>query len=148
MKYEVYDGIKVAADFAVFDFISTGRNGTIQKRIAFTETDWKNVYNLAFGDIDDDGSINDSSVSNNGDRNKILATVARVVDDYTKRYPDRWIIFKGSTDERTRLYRMAVGLHLEELSATFEIYGYVDEQFILFNKELKISAFLIKRKSI
>src|ERR1700677_4477459 len=72
MNYEVYDGIKVAADFAVFDFISTGKNGAIRKRIAFTETEWKNVYNLAFGDIDDDGSINDSSVSNNGDRNKAV----------------------------------------------------------------------------
>ena len=43
---------------------------------------------------------------------------------------------------------MAVGLHLEELSVTFEIYGYVDERFIPFSKVLKISAFLVKRKNV
>jgi hypothetical protein len=146
MKYEVYAGIKVADDFTVFDFISTGRNGAIKKRIAFTETEWEDIYNLAFGDVDDDGEINDFSVSNNGDRNKVLATVAFIVDAYTTKHPDRWIIFRGSTAERTRLYRIAVGLHLEELSAKFEIYAFVDEKIVPFAKNLKISAFLCKRK--
>src|SRR5580698_8798047 len=101
MKYEVYAGIKVADDFTIFDFISTGRNGAIKKRIAFTETEWESIYNLAFGDVDDAGEINDFSVSNNGDRNKVLATVAFIVDAYTTKHPDRWIIFRGSTAERT-----------------------------------------------
>ena len=43
---------------------------------------------------------------------------------------------------------MAVGLHLEELSAKFEIYGYVDERVVPFVKDLKINAFLIKRKIV
>lgn len=146
MKYEVYGDIEVTDDFNVFDFVSYGRNGSISKRVAFTKTEWNNVYNLAFGDIDDDNEIDDYSVSNNGDRNKILATVASIVEAYTKKYPDRWIIFTGSTTERTRLYRMAVGLHIEELSAKFEIYGYSDAKVIPFLKNLRISAFLIKRK--
>ena len=148
MKYEVYASIEVTDDFSVFDFISIGRNGAIPKRIAFTKTVWDNVYNLAFGDVGNTGKINDHSVSNNGDRNKILATVAKVIEDYTKKYPDRWIIFKGSTNERTRLYRMAVGLHLGELSAKFEIYAFVDGRIIQFSKDLKINAFLVKKKNI
>jgi hypothetical protein len=62
------------------------------------------IYNLAFGDINVEGEIDDLTISDNGDRNKILATVAKSVDEYTKRFPGRWIFFKGSTPERTRLH--------------------------------------------
>jgi|SRR5579859_2306244 len=146
MKYEVYTDIEVTDDFAIFDFISTGKNGYILKRVAFIQTEQENVYNLALGDVDEDNEINDHTVTDNGDRNKVLATVASIVEAYTRRFPDRWIIFRGSTAERTRLYRMAVGLHLDELSNRYEIWGYLDEEIFPFVKNMKISAFLIKRK--
>ena len=146
MKYEVYTEIEVTDDFAIFDFISTGRNGDILKRVAFTKTDQDKVYNLALGDVDEDNEINDYAVTDNGDRNKVLATVASIVEAYTKRFPDRWIIFRGSTAERTRLYRIAVGLHLDELSDLYEIRGYVAGDAVPFVKNMKINAFLIKRK--
>jgi hypothetical protein len=44
MKYEVYGGIKVTADFSVFDFASIGKNGIIPKRIAFVETEIYRTY--------------------------------------------------------------------------------------------------------
>jgi hypothetical protein len=68
------------------------------------------------------------------------------VEAYTKKYPDRWVIFEGSTFERTRLYRMAIGLHIDELSEKFELYGFVDGNLVPFVKNLKVSAFLIKLK--
>ena len=89
MKYELYGDIEITDDFNVFDFISNGKKGAIPKRVAFTKTEWNQVYNLAFGDIDDNNEIDDHSVSDNGDRNKILATIAYIVDVYTKRYPDQ-----------------------------------------------------------
>jgi hypothetical protein len=146
MKYEVYTEIEVTDDFAVFDFVSAGKNGDILKRVAFTKTDQDKVYNLALGDVDEDNEINDYAVTDNGDRNKVLATVASIVEAYTKRFPDRWIIFRGSTAERTRLYRIAVGLHLDELSDLYEIRGYVAGDAVPFVKNMKINAFLIKRK--
>ncbi len=148
MKYEGYSGVSVNDDLSVFDFISIGKNGAIPKRIEFVQTEWDNVYNLAFGDIDVDGEMDDHSVSDNGDRNKILATIANAIEKYTKRYPLRWILFKGSTDERTRLYRMAIGLNIVELAARFEIYAYVEDNLVLFVKNLKVNAFLIKRKKV
>ena len=33
MKYEVYSEVEISDDFSVFDFISTGKNGDILKRI-------------------------------------------------------------------------------------------------------------------
>jgi len=146
MKYEVYAEIEVTDDFNVFDFISTGRNGDVLKRVAFTKTDQDKIYNLALGDVDEDNEINDYAITDNGDRNKVLATVASIVEAYTKRFPDRWIIFRGSTAERTRLYRIAVSLHLDELSGNYEIRAFVDGDLIPFVKDMKINAFLIKRK--
>lgn len=146
MKYDVYEVVEVTEDFNVFDFVSVGSKGVIYKRVAFIKTELENVYNLAFGDLGEDGKINDLSISNNGDRNKILATIAEIIDDYTQKFPDRWIALIGSTDERTRLYRIAIGLNLKELSEKYEIYGYVYERLIPFSKDMKISAFFIKRK--
>ena len=78
MKYEVYTEIDVTEDFGIFDFISTGRNGDILKRVAFTKTEQDKVYNLALGDVDEDNEINDYAVTDNGDRNKVIATVAAI----------------------------------------------------------------------
>lgn len=147
MKYEIYTGIVMSDNFSRFDFVSNGKKGAIRKRVSFTLTEVENVYNLAFGDLGEDGEIDDLSVSNNGDRNKVLATIVDIVTSYTTRYPDRWIAFKGSTEQRTRLYRMAIGLHLEELSLRFELYGLVAEQLVPFVKGLNVSAFLIVKKN-
>jgi hypothetical protein len=46
------------------------------------------LFNLAFGDWDDEGmKINDRTRSNNGDRQKILATVATTVLDFLHYHP-------------------------------------------------------------
>lgn len=150
MKYDVYAEIFADPEYSTFDFISEGRYGCIQKRITFTPTHWINVYNLAFGDITEGGDIDDFKISDNGDRNKILATIVKVVEAYTNKYPERWVYFTGNTDQRTRLYRMAVSLHLEELSTFFEIFAEINEkeEFVRFQKGLNINAFLVKRKFI
>jgi hypothetical protein len=147
MKYEVYREIEAMDDFSAFDFVSRGKNGDILKRVMFTVTDEKKIYNLAFGDVDEDNEINDHVITDNGDRNKVLATVVVIVEAYTRMFPDRWIYFRGSTTDRTRLYRMAIGLHLGELSSSYEIWALIDGRLELFSKDLKTNAFLIKRKN-
>lgn len=150
MNYEVYTNLIVAEDFQVIEFASIGKYGPILKRIAFMPTEFPEVFNMAFGDINGDGKIDDYSISDNGDRNKILATLAKAIELYTDRYPERWIYFRVSTKERTRLYRMAVGLHLEELAEKFEIYAETNNnaEFYLFQKNMPVNAFLIKRKIV
>jgi hypothetical protein len=150
MKYDYYEDVKPGSDFSSFEFTSEGQNGSIRKKVLFTPTPLPNVYNLAFGDINEKGDLDDLTISNNGDRNKILATILKVVERYTNRFPERYVIFKGSTEHRTRLYRMAISLHLEELSEIFEIYADVsgDLRFVWFRKGLIVKVFLIKRKFI
>lgn len=51
----------------VFEFTSQGPKGAIPKIVKFSETNLKDLYNLAFGDKDSDtGDLNDLSISNNG----------------------------------------------------------------------------------
>ena len=77
MKYQYYTAAYVADDLSIFEFISSGKHGHIRKRILFQPTDMQGVYNLAFGDLSPEGEIDDQTISNNGDRDKILATIVR-----------------------------------------------------------------------
>jgi hypothetical protein len=148
MNYDIYSDFIADPYFNRFDFISEGHKGMIPKRILFTPTRWPSTYNLAFGDVTESGEIDDFRISDNGDRNKILATVVKVVEMYTIKFPDRWIYFTGSTEQRTRLYRMAVTIHLEELTDMFDFFAEVKGQvgFVRFQKGLNINAFLVKKK--
>jgi hypothetical protein len=146
MQYENYPSFHIADDLSVFDFYSVGKKGKVPKRVVFMRTQTTGVYNLAFGDINENGEIDDIKISDNGDRNKILATVAKAVGQYTIRYPGRWILFSGSTSQRSRLYRMAIGINWEELRSNFNIYGQIGDEFIPFYKNMPAIAFLIKKK--
>jgi len=150
MKYEAYADVKFNADYNKFDFISEGCNGKIPKQVQILPMPIPNVYNLSFGDIKENGELDDLTISNNGDRNKILATIVKVVVEYSYRFPDRYIFFQGSTEQRTRLYRIAVSLNLDELSEIFEIYADItgNLDLVIFQKGLNIKAFVIKRKII
>ena len=150
MNYEKYESLLISADSLEFKFISGGPNGEIPKVVQFMETSDPSIYNLAFGDLLQDGRVDDHVKNNNKDRNKILATVAATVYEFTARYPDKHVFFTGSTPERTRLYRMALTINLEELNEAFEIYGinvtggtYLAEPFL---KGKEYRGFLIKRK--
>lgn len=144
MNYEYYADLKIEGDFQVFDFESTGKFGSIHKRTTFESTENPEIFNLAFGDVGDDGEIDDYSRSNNGDRNKILATLVYVIEMYTDRFPNNWVYFQGSTEGRTRLYRIVAGLYFEVLSEKFEIFARVENSidFVPFRKNMKIIGFL------
>ncbi|MEO8404929.1 MAG: hypothetical protein ABI480_10045 [Chitinophagaceae bacterium] len=148
MEYEVYSDLKARSDYQIFEFKSIGKNGNILKGIMFMPTKVQMVYNLEFGDIDKNGKLNYYSISNNDDRDKILATIVKAIDIYTIKYPDRLIYFSGSTKERTRLYRMAISVNFEKLSEKFEIMVKTENEldFTPFKKNIQAKGFLIKRK--
>ena len=146
MKKEIYGDISATDDLHAFEFVSVGKKGLISKQVLFIPNEEPGIYDLEFGDIKADGSIDYFAISNNGDTNKILATIMKIIDIYTRKYPDRNISFFGNTAERIRLYRMAIGLNLEELSKLFDIYTKEDKKFILFARDTNATKFLIKRK--
>jgi hypothetical protein len=130
-------------------FILSVMDGMVHKRIVFLRTQNPLVFNLAFGDVEPDGDkLNDTVVTDNGDRNKVLATVSEIVSIYTKRYPERWIFIKGSTKSRTRLYRMVIASNFKELSKTFDLFGITETDTVVpFTNEPLFAALLIKRRN-
>lgn len=146
MKLDRYQ-LKAEDTFMVFDFVSDGPKGHIPKLIKFSETNLKNLFTLAFGDKDvKTGDINDLSISNNGDGEKVLATVAASVYVFTEQFPSSMVYATGSTKSRTRLYRMGITKYLDEFLKNFEIYGLRNDTWEDFEKETEYEAFLVKRK--
>ena len=148
MKYEYYADLTIADDFSVFEFDSVGKRGNFKKRVRFVETQLPDVYNLSLVNVKMNSEPDDQTIIDNGDRDKILATIFCAIYAYTLNYPKRWIYFSGNTDAKTRLYRMAISLNLEELSFWFEIYGEVanGEEVLPFRKGMAIEGFFIRRK--
>lgn len=152
MKYEMYNELLVTKDYLEYEFTSIGPKGAIPKIIQFqfTETKDETIVNLAFGNKKEDGSIDDLARANNNDRNKILATVVMVLKIFFDAYPGKWVYFKGSTPERTRLYRMAITLNLEELSSDFEIIGALTDKSTFrdapFKKGINYFGFFVQSK--
>jgi hypothetical protein len=111
---------------------------------------WDGVdyYNLGFGDYDDRKQrINDLVVSDNGDRDKILATVAFTALEFTSRFPGTAIIIRGSTMSRTRLYQMGIARNYRQIAQIFDIQGVtMEEDLVPFKGGENYRAFLASRK--
>ena len=123
MQYPKYELTIDKSNNASYTFSSRGSSDEFILVIQFQKTNEDNVYNLAFGVKSDKGIIDDTVILNNRDRNVILATVAYAVFNFTERHRNAYIFFTGSTPARTRLYRMAISIHQEELETDFLIWG-------------------------
>ena len=144
LKYQ----LKAEQDLTVFNFISEGPKGKIPKLIEFKETNLKGFYNLAFGDKDlKTGKINDIIVSNNNDTEKVLATVVSAVYAFTDINQDAWVYATGSTNSRTRLYRMGINKYLNDVENDFEIYGELENSWRVFDKGIDFEGFVVRRKN-
>jgi hypothetical protein len=139
--------LKAERSLMVFEFTSQGPKGQIPKLVKYSETNLKDMYNLAFGDKDTKtGRINDTIISNNGDSDMILSTVVSTVYAFTDKYPDAWVFATGSTKARTRLYRMGITKYITEIKKDFQVFGLRDDEWEKFEKEVEYEAFLVKRK--
>ncbi len=119
---------KTEDKFTIYQFTSEGPKGSIKKAVEYTETATENVYNLGFGDYNEiTNTTDDLSVTNNGDSLKVLATVASTVYAFLEKYPNAYVLATGSTNVRTRLYRMGITNNLAEIKEDFTIYGFTDK---------------------
>jgi hypothetical protein len=105
------------------------------------------VYNLALGDVQENGEIDDSMVSDNNDRDLVLATVIQTLLLFFQHYPKRAVYIEGNDDRRTRLYRAAISRELDNARDLFDIYGvYENSNFERFTPNRPYIAFLIRLK--
>jgi hypothetical protein len=132
---------------STYQFISEGPRGAITKVIQFSRTNYPDVYNLAFGDLDiESGKIDDRSKSNNSDMEKVLSTVVSAVYAFTDKNPGAWIFAVGSTKSRTKLYQKGIARHFRTAQIDFEIYGMFGGTWVEFEADTNYEAFLVKRK--
>ena len=128
--------------------LALSEKGQIKKIVQYVETNLKNYYNLGFGDLDlETREINDEIVTNNGDGQKVLATVVSTIYSFTGKDPEAYIYATGSSESRTRLYRMGITNNLEELKKDFYVFGLRnDEEFEPFIVGEDYLGFLVTRK--
>jgi hypothetical protein len=145
IRYE----IEIDAVGKSFEFYSEGPRGQFKKLVQYTEITPAGFYNLGFGDKNElTNEINDKVITNNGDSQRVLATVASTLFKFTDRYPDVWVVATGSTLARTRLYRMGITNNLLLIERDFHVYGFKGEEWVKFEKNGPYEAFLVKRKKI
>lgn len=112
-------------ELSTYFFESIGQRGIINKAVEFSSVLGTQYFNLSMGDLNPiTGKISYSSITDNGDTVKILATVYGIVRDYAKYYPEHYILFSGNSPARNRLYRIAINHGLSEISREFSIFGF------------------------
>ena len=130
-------------DFYTYKFFSEGPKGRIKKIIRYTKIgDDPVIYNLGFGDEDNiTGEIDDQAISNNNDRNIVLATVAYTVNDFINHHPVNFLFAKGNTPVKTRLYQMCISSIIDEIKRDFELYGLRKRNWNRFTKNVNYDVF-------
>lgn len=146
MRFDKYP-INIGETSMVYEFVSEGQNGKVSKLIIYSKTHLHNFYNLGFGDKDcETGEINDEVVTNNGDSEKVLATVASTLYIFMDKFPDAMVFVTGSCKARTRLYRIGISNNIDMIRTDFEVFGLGEKGWQPFEKQVEFDAFLVKRK--
>jgi hypothetical protein len=129
-----------------YEFLSEGPKGTIKKVVFYQKVE-ENVFNLAFGDWNEQTQkINDNARSNNKDMDKVLVTVASTVIDFIKHHPQAIILAEGFSPSRTRLYQIGIRANWQEIGKLFDIAGFREGQWEFFEKGRNYKAFSLKAK--
>lgn len=82
-----------------FEFDSDGPKGKIRKIVRYSPQNAGGItyFNLGFGDLNQrTGKIDDLAITNNQDRDKILATIAATALEFTEHFPDVMVYATGS----------------------------------------------------
>lgn len=132
-----------------FKFESTGPNGVIKKAVdyalipSFAILDGRPVINLGFGDWDEKNNrIDDTKLSNNKDKDKILSTVASTVLAFVEKYGNLPVYAEGNTPAKTRFYQMSINAYWPEIDQLFSVYGFLKGEWLEFKPGVNYEAFL------
>lgn len=137
---------KASPDALVYEFESINGAKYIRKVVVY-EPLIEELYHLGFGDLTENGDIDYKIQSKNKDMDKVLMTVVKTMFLFFERYPDKKIVFGGSTESRSRLYRQIIARFIEKAELYFDIEGFItDGTQEKFQKNRDYYAFLISQK--
>lgn len=141
--------IRESEDGLWYEFESSNQGKIVRKAVGyylFIEND-KEYAELSFGDLQEDGNINLKVVSDNKDIRFILSTVITTIYRFFELYPNKSVVFTGSSASRNRLYRAVIGKLFDEGQNYFNIYGInFDSTLENFQKNKDYLAFQISLK--
>lgn len=138
------------AELTSFYFTSFVNGRKIDKVVNYTRliSIGEDIYNLALGDYDEyTCKLEVFSVSNNGDRDKILNTVALTVLDFFEAHPDSVVIARGSTTYRTRLYQMGINKNLDIIKTRLDVFGFINKEWEIFQPNINYEAFYVTKRN-
>jgi len=150
MNLERYD-YQRKRTYKEYFFYSEGPRGRILKVVRFILVYGypASYYNVIMGDWNKELSdIDDLSVTNNGDAEKVLATIAAIILDFTDIFSNAKVHVIGSTSSRTRRYQIGVNKFRNEIEKIFDVYGRIGEQWGPFQKNTNYDAFFIIQKEL
>lgn len=137
---------EVSNNGLIFSFESISREKIIKKVVVY-EPLIDELYHMGFGDLVEDNTIDYRVKSANKDMNKVLSTVVQTMFLFFEKYPNKKVVFTGSNEVRTRLYRSIISKFVEEIELYFSVEGFKnDGTQEVFRKDEDYYAFLIYPK--
>lgn len=133
-------------DKTEYYFQSEGPQGKIMKKIIFTSIE-EDLWNLAFGDLKN-GEIDDSVISNNHDIVRVFNTIAKMVYEFSNKYPTRHIKIEPVDEKRKRLYNNIFRRNYQDINDTFDIIGVIDNISEDYLPEKNYDIFKLNRKFV
>ena len=74
-----------------------------------------------------------------------MATVVLILNDFLQNNPKFSVFIVGSTLSRTRLYQIAINRYYEDFKVYFEIFGFKNSDFEIFQKNVNYESFLVRK---
>lgn len=130
-------------------FYSKSPKGIVKKIVQFRpwNSDGQTYYNLVLGDWNERiKRLDDRIVTNNMDKQKVLATVGAIVLKFTGRFPNKYVHARGRTASRTRLFQIGISSNWEQIDHMLFVFGFINNGWERFRKNVNYEAFLVKRK--
>lgn len=139
----------LTSDHLCYTFSSKGPRGEIQKVVKFRlfQTQPVVVYNVSLGDVNkNEIGFDEDVISDNGDRDKVLRTVANIVALFCHRHPRAYVVARGSSAARNRLYQIMISNRLAEIEDRYEILGILGSEIVACQKNINYEGFLVREK--
>ncbi len=138
---------QVSQNHQIYYFESIGKE-TIKEVVIYQPIEGSpNVVELAFGNLNEDFTIDVMAINDNKNMPLVISTVIFTVIDYLNYFPNKKVFFRGSTPSRTRLYRAAISKSLHIFEPSFQVFGFIsDTEIEIFDKKSYYTAYLIQKK--
>lgn len=146
-KYIIVDSYKIDIEKDNrYWFESIGPHGVIRMCGRFELSAVKNIYQFEFGihnPVTDD--VDTRFRANNADKDKIISTIFNIILMFLSCNKDAIVRFSGSTESRTKLFRMWILNNWDLMNNNFIMYGNNEQnRWERYQKNKDYSAILLK----